>query len=74
MSERSKNLFKNISEHWLMGKISIWIFIIVYVTLWILSSFYPDSIFGYCFVFYFSGTFSMGPAAGVFSYFYSSFN
>jgi chromate transporter len=56
-----------------MGKVSIWIFIIVYLALWILSSFYPDSIFGYCFVFYFSGTFSMGPAAGVFSYFYSYF-
>jgi chromate transporter len=56
-----------------MGKTSILIFLFVYFILWILSSFYPDSIFGYCFVFVFCGTFSMGPAAGIFAYLYSYF-
>ena len=45
MSSRSQNLFRNIKHSWIMGKISIYIFIGLYLALWILSAFYPNSIF-----------------------------
>jgi chromate transporter len=74
MSERSKNLFHNINHNWFLGKNSLYIFISVYLVLWLLSSFYTDSIvFSYMFVFYFCGTFIVGPATTIFAYLYVHF-
>jgi hypothetical protein len=73
MSQRSQNLFHRINASWLLGKPSIYIFICLFAILWIISSFYPTTWFSYTYIFYFCGSFVIGPAATVFAYIYAFF-
>ena len=73
MSQRSQNLFHRIGNNWFLGKNSIFIFLIFFFILWIISSYYPGSWFSYSYIFYFCGSFIIGPATSVFAYLFAFF-
>jgi len=73
MTQRSKNLFQNVGYSWLLGKNSLIMFISIYIFLWLYFSYFTTSHYVYIFIFYFCGTFIIGPAATIFAYLFANF-
>jgi len=73
MSHRSRDLFHRINNSKFMGKNAIIIFISIFIILWLVSNFYPGQWYSYAYIFYFCGSFVLGPATSVFAYLYAFF-
>jgi hypothetical protein len=73
MTQRSKNLFQNIGYNFLLGKNSLIIFLSIYIFLWLFFSYFHDSKYVYIFIFYFCGTFIIGPSGVIFAYLFDDF-
>ena len=71
MSQRSQNLFHRINTGWLLGKTSIYIFVVLFAILWLISSLNPTAWYSYSYIFYFCGSFVIGPATTVLAYIYA---
>lgn len=71
MSQRSQNLFHRIGTGWLMGKTSLYIFIGLFALLWFVASYDNKAWYSYSYIFYFCGSFVIGPATTVFAYIYA---
>ena len=71
MSHRSQNLFHRINAGWLLGKNSFYIFIGLFALLWLIASINDKAWYSYSYIFYFCGSFVIGPGATVFAYIYA---
>jgi hypothetical protein len=71
MSHRSQNLFHRMNTGWIMGKTSLFIFVGLFALLWFIASYDNKAWYSYSYIFYFCGSFVIGPATTVFAYIYA---
>lgn len=71
MSQRSQNLFHRMNTGWIMGKTSLFIFVGLFALLWFVASYDNKAWYSYSYIFYFCGSFVIGPATTVFAYIYA---
>lgn len=74
MNEHTRAVMKSMGKHnILFGPTSTYILFILYMLLWLIFKFHPESTYNYCGVFYFVACFIFGPASTIFAFLFAYF-